>query len=401
MSELSGKYREKIEKLAKYIFGLMDGIKGTELLDKYQIQEYMFTPQEVLIALDMVVNSGADMEKIKTATNKLFNILYKNLQSSEKQHYTQISFIGFLVQDNNGIRQHLARSRHLIKKINEKQNPEIIGILKDSFLEMLRFTEHYVVMQNIVFPEIESRTENHGCLKILWSFHDDIIRNIKLTIKSLNEPVFDLRQFNKTCGKVYFNINTIIFREENVLFPVMYKIFEERVYTKMQRQLIDFRLEYFNTSNIETDNRLNENGIRNILNVPLEFSTGKLNLEQIELIINQLPIDITFVDENDEVKFYSDPEHRIFPRTKGIIGRKVQNCHPRESVHIVNQIVDAFKKGEKNEASFWVRIGEKYVLIKYFAIRDKHHKYKGILEVSQEISEIQKIKGEKKLLDWQ
>jgi len=92
---------------------------------------------------------------------------------------------------------------------------------------------------------------------------------------------------------------------------------------------------------------------------------------------------MTYVDENDEVKFFSDPKHRIFPRTKSIIGRKVQNCHPHESVHIVNQIVETFKKREKDEASFWIKMGEKFILIKYFAVHDEKNNYKGVLEVSQ------------------
>ena len=119
-----------------------------------------------------------------------------------------------------------------------------------------------------------------------------------------------------------------------------------------------------------------------------------------ELIFGNLPLDITFVDKDDEVRYFSSPQHRIFPRTTGVIGRKVQNCHPRESIHVVSQIIEAFRKGEKSEAYFWIKMGSKYVLIKYIALRDKHDAYLGVLEVSQEISDIQKIKGEKRLLDW-
>ena len=111
-------------------------------------------------------------------------------------------------------------------------------------------------------------------------------------------------------------------------------------------------------------------------------------------------MDITFVDENDEVKFFSNPPHRIFPRTPAIIGRKVQFCHPPESVHIVNRIVDSFKSGEKSVASFWLHMGPKFVLIQYFAVRNEQGEYRGTLEVSQEISEIQKIEGDRRLLDW-
>jgi len=107
------------------------------------------------------------------------------------------------------------------------------------------------------------------------------------------------------------------------------------------------------------------------------------------------------VDENNKVKYFSTPGKRIFPRTKGIIGRDVKNCHPPESVHVVEQIVDAFRRGEKDEASFWIKMKGEYILIRYFAVRDESGKFRGTLEVSQEISALQKITGEKRLLDWE
>ena len=132
----------------------------------------------------------------------------------------------------------------------------------------------------------------------------------------------------------------------------------------------------------------------------IQFPTGELTLEQTELVFNHLPVDITFVDENETVRFFSTPKHRIFPRTASIIGRKVQNCHPPESVDVVNKIIASFKKGEKDNASFWFHMGPQFVLIQYFAVRDKENIYRGVLEVSQEISEIQSLKGDRKLLDW-
>ena len=117
-------------------------------------------------------------------------------------------------------------------------------------------------------------------------------------------------------------------------------------------------------------------------------------------MFNHLPVDITYVDENDEVRFFSTPKKRVFHRSISIIGRKVQNCHPPDSVHIVEKIVEAFRRGEKDEASFWIHMRDDYLLIRYFAVRDAGGKYRGVLEVTQEIGDIQKIEGEKRLLDW-
>jgi len=123
--------------------------------------------------------------------------------------------------------------------------------------------------------------------------------------------------------------------------------------------------------------------------------------EQIAMVFNHLPVDLTYVDENDKVVFYSTPKHRIFPRTNAVIGRAVSNCHPPESVHIVERIVDAFRSGEREEASFWIQMRNDFVLIKYFAVRDAKGNYRGVLEVSQEVSDIRQLEGEQRLLDWE
>ena len=123
--------------------------------------------------------------------------------------------------------------------------------------------------------------------------------------------------------------------------------------------------------------------------------------QQIALMMNHLPVDVTYVDENDKVLYYSTPKKRIFPRTNAVIGRAVHNCHPPESVHIVERIVEAFRNGEKDEASFWIQMRGDFVLIKYFAIRDAEGNYKGVLEVSQEVADIRKLEGEQRLLDWE
>jgi DUF438 domain-containing protein len=117
-------------------------------------------------------------------------------------------------------------------------------------------------------------------------------------------------------------------------------------------------------------------------------------------MLTHLPVDISFVDENDQVAYYSDTSDRIFPRSAGVIGRKVQKCHPPKSVHIVEKILDEFKSGRKDCAEFWIQLNGKFIHIRYFAVRDSNGKYIGTLEVSQDVTSIRELKGEKRLLDW-
>ena len=123
--------------------------------------------------------------------------------------------------------------------------------------------------------------------------------------------------------------------------------------------------------------------------------------EVIEAMLDSIPIEISFVDENDEVKYFNKNGDRIFPRPRSIVGKKVQQCHPQKSVHKVLQILEAFKNGKKDAAEFWINLKGRQIYIRYFPVRDKDGKYLGTLEVSQDITDIKKIEGEKRLLDWQ
>ena len=133
----------------------------------------------------------------------------------------------------------------------------------------------------------------------------------------------------------------------------------------------------------------------------LQFETGSLSKEEVETILDTLPVDISFIDNEDAVKYFNKLGERIFVRPKAVIGRKVQLCHPKKSVHIVNRILESFKTGKKDVAEFWIQMDNRVINIRYFAVRDKDGKYLGTMEVTQDITDIKKINGEKRLLDWE
>jgi len=126
----------------------------------------------------------------------------------------------------------------------------------------------------------------------------------------------------------------------------------------------------------------------------------KIKADVLETILNTLPVEVSFINENDEVVYFNKNGDRIFPRPRSIIGRKVQQCHPQKSLHKVNQILEAFKSGKRDVARFWINLKGRQIYIRYFPVKDKGGKYLGTLEVSQDITDIKKIEGEKRLLDW-
>jgi len=132
----------------------------------------------------------------------------------------------------------------------------------------------------------------------------------------------------------------------------------------------------------------------------VRLDTGVMTAEQVNMMLKHMPVDISFVDENDEVRYYSATKNRIFPRSPGVIGRKVQNCHPPKSFAMVQKILDEFRAGRRDKADFWIQMKGRFLLIQYFAVRDEKGAYRGTLEVSQDVTDIRKLEGQKRLLDW-
>jgi PAS domain S-box-containing protein len=133
----------------------------------------------------------------------------------------------------------------------------------------------------------------------------------------------------------------------------------------------------------------------------LQFETGSLSKEEAEAVLDTIPLDISFIDKDDSVRYFNKAEKRIFVRTKAVIGRKVRMCHPQKSLHVVNKIVESFKAGKKDVAEFWITLNDRLVHIRFFAVRGKDGKYLGALEAVQDVTDIKKLEGQKRLLDWE
>jgi len=131
----------------------------------------------------------------------------------------------------------------------------------------------------------------------------------------------------------------------------------------------------------------------------ITLPTGMFTLKELMAVLNTLPVDITFVDKDDRVRYFSEGKERIFTRTKSVLGRRVQDCHPPQSVDVVEKIVNSFREGKRDSVDFWINLKGRKIYIRYFAVRDKQSSYLGALEVTQDITEIRKLEGEKRLLD--
>ncbi len=399
MSEITEHKKQRVEHLETLFNGILKGEKLGQLVRENQSVIDLCIPSDVVSLVDRLVLLKIPMEDIKKGINKLLNLLHKTL--SEHPYYPPAkgSYLGCLVENNRLLDEKLLKIKPLFREVNKHSDDlSIRKKLLIKFNEIEKFNSYYTIKENVLFPVIEKHISEFRCLQVMWSFHDDIKRNLKAAIKQLKDnSAFDLKLFNRLVGDLFFNIHAIKFREERILYPMVREIIPEEILNSLFKESLEIGFPYFQPKKYlmsENINRVSDNG-------EVDLETGQLSVEQIKLLFNHLPVDITFVDENNKVKYFSTPKKRIFPRTKSVIGRDVHNCHPPESVHVVEQIVESFKSGKKDVASFWINMKGERLLIQYFAIRDENGNYKGVVEVSQEITEIQSLQGEKRLLDWE
>ena len=286
--------------------------------------------------------------------------------------------------------------------LNFKNNDNKENVLKliEDFNLLWDIDKHYSRKENLLF----SYLEKHGLsspTKVMWGVDDEIRNDIKTAKKALVNYNGNKEEVIKSVEEAIYEVDEMIFKEENILFPMALDNLTEDEWIKIldESDLIGYCMveptEKWKPLRFNIEEQ--ENGSQ--LGGYVRFETGILKPKEISEIFNHLPVDVTFIDKDDVVRYFSQTEERIFMRTKSVIGRKVQNCHPPASVHIVEKIVEDFKSGKKDNEDFWIKMGGMYVLIRYFAVRDKNGEYIGSLEVTQNIKPIQEIEGEKRIMD--
>ncbi len=397
MSEFTNHKKGRGEQLEVLFNGILKGENLGQLVRDNQNTIDSCIPSDIISLVDQLVLRKIPMEDLKKGINKLLNLLHKTLSAHPYFPPSKESYLGCLLENNRLLDEKLKQIKPLIREINNSVADFLLRKnLLERFIEVEKFTGYYSIKENVLFPLIEKYVPEFRCLSVMWSFHDDIKSNLKAAVQQLKEySVFDIKTFNRLVGNLFFNIYAIKFREERILYPLVQEVIPAKKLDALFEESLEIGFPFFQPETLKSNK--SKNGISGD---EIDLETGNLTVEQIKLLFNHLPVDLTFVDENDKVVYFSTPKKRIFPRTKSVIGRDVHNCHPPESVHVVEQIVESFRNGEKDVASFWINMKGEKLLIQYFAIRDEKGSYKGVVEVSQEITEIQSLQGEKRLLDW-
>ena len=331
------------------------------------------------------------------------------------------------LEEINAVEKVALEADELLKQEKFIKNPWL-GVF-DSLAE---WRTHLSRKQNQLYPMLE----DHGFdrpTRIMWTFDDAVRDAISASYALLREDKYE--EFLASVPETLAKLRDLNSKELEVLLPTSYKLLSDEEFVRMSKN--DHEIGYAiiqapglyvvpgindSAAQLNGNNSAQGGAVSNeFLNdlagllskyvgpvggatlgkdAVLDVATGKLTLEQINLVFRHLPVDLSYVDENELVKFYSDTPHRIFPRSANVIGREVKNCHPAKSVHIVEEIVEKFRSGEQSQAEFWINKPGLFIYVIYTAVRDENGKFRGVLEMMQDCTHIRELEGSRTLLTW-
>jgi PAS domain S-box-containing protein len=404
MSKNPAEMKERKEKLKHAVEKLHEGALVADIKEEFKDILKDASPLEISKIEEEMIGEGIPREKIQSLCDVHLELFKDSLQEPSPD-LPEIHPIYILMQEHKIILDAAIRLAQLAQvcadDATQMPPPEAISGITQSIETLKESSNHYQREENVLFPMLES----HGIVQppaIMWSEHDTV-RGIEKTLFDLFEkgPRLDpnaVKQLRASALSLSEILSSHFFKENNILFQTSLKLFSKEEWQRVRVDFDEIGYAIFKPKSAKLQTADAQPVESSETSDMIRFESGAMTREVLEAVLNTLPVDITFVDEKDQVRYFSQSPERIFVRSKSVIGREVRNCHPQKSIDKVEQILNDFRSGTRDMAEFWIRLGEALVYIRYFPVRDSEGKYLGCLEVSQNISEIQKIQGEKRLL---
>ena len=383
------------------------------------------TPDEFAYAEQSLKGVYKD-EEILDKMDDLLNLFDGVLVRAENEYPENHPLWAYL-EEINAVEKVALEADELLKQDKFIKNPWL-GVF-DSLAE---WRIHLSRKQNQLYPMLE----NHGFdrpTRIMWTFDDGVRDAISASYALLREDKYE--EFLASVPETLAKLRDLNSKELEVLLPTSFKLLSDEEFVRMSKNDHEIGYAIINQPGLYVVSGINDsaaqlngstvgqngavsneflNDLAGLLSkyvgpvggaqvgkdAVLDVATGKLTLEQINLLFRHLPVDLSYVDENELVKFYSDTPHRIFPRSANVIGREVKNCHPAKSVHVVEEIVEKFRSGEQSQAEFWINKPGLFIYVIYTAVRDENGKFRGVLEMMQDCTHIRELEGSRTLLTW-
>lgn len=407
MSELINNSDYRKEELKKLILKLHKGISPDIVKEELKKSLKNIPYGEVVEVEQELIEEGMPSEEVLKLCDIHGEVLSGNIDLKGMMLIPPGHPIDIFKNENKEIRKEVSKIRDILVDLfddNQEFEKQII-ILKQHFNNLMDVDKHYQRKEHLVFPYLEKRGIT-GVPKVMWGKHDEIRESLKGSIeilKTLNITKDDFVVSANIIIKPALKMTEeMIMKEEEILFPMCMDQITEAEWWEIQKQTLEYGFCLYdpqtnwkpkNVVDSEPETQINKEG-------NMQMPSGSFSAEELTAILNILPVDITFVDKNDKVKYFSQNKDRIFSRSRAIINRDVRYCHPPSSVDIVDKIINDFKTGIANHAPFWIQLHGKFILIEYFAIRDNNENYLGTLEVSQDINKHRSLEGEQRILSY-
>ena len=408
MSESTEDRAEKIRKLEDIIKSLHGGTQPATV--KAQLKEIVRRTDSAEIAAmeQQLMAGGMPVEEVRSMCDLHAEVLKEILTEPPRRDFPPGHPIDTFRRENGAIHQLAGQIQPIIGRLRQLPESEewrkTIVELRQKFNELMDIDKHYQRKENLLF----SRLEAHGITgpsKVMWGKDDEVRQLLKRVDRVLSKDplVFDeaLEMISTTAEPALNAIAGMIYKEENILFPMALDALTEEDWGQICAiRPITAGAWSSRAKAIINQLRPADPHRPQTAEQALAFSSGSLKPDELRAVLATLPLELTFVDAEDRVGYFSEGLEPIFKRSKTISGRKVQNCHPPASVHMVQKILDDFRGGQRDVAEFWINFQGKFVNIRYFAVRDAKGKYLGTLEVTQDLTHLGSLEGERRLLQY-
>ncbi|AUD62298.1 PAS domain S-box protein [Tenericutes bacterium MO-XQ] len=398
MSEFINNYSQSRQELLKKIIrSLHEGASFEEARSEFKKHFEDVTTQEISQMEQALIKEGMTINEVQRLCDvhaAVFDGAISDIHQIKGPKETPGHPIQVFLAENDRIEQLLKEEIEPYLVGSGKHNQLMLRVGMDRLAEI---HNHYARKEYLFFPNLEKKGIDTPP-KVMWAVDDEIRADLKAIQKNLSEIEQDETKTKEDIQNLLTKIRDMIFKENNILMPLLIETlsFFDWVLVDSSSDEIGYFLEKPKDSwkKIDQEEQEEEQTIKG----EVKFDAGSLSPDVLNQMLNTLPFDMTFVDKDGHVKYFTQGKERIFDRPKTIIGRHVNMCHPPQSVHVVEEIVESFKSGEKDHEDFWIRMKDMFVYIRYFAVRDKNNEYLGTLEITQNIKPIVELEGEKRLI---
>ncbi|MBE0647060.1 MAG: DUF438 domain-containing protein [Bacteroidales bacterium] len=407
MSELINNNQSRKELLKHMILQLHEGV-APEAVKARLIELMSKVPYGLVVEVEQeLINEGLPEEEVLRLCDVHTQALEGHIDLSAMKIVAPGHPVDTFKQENRELEKVAKQLQVIFESIDNEYHQygsaTTVNKIRGLFNSLTDVDKHYRRKENLLFPFLEKYGIT-GPPKVMWGKHDETRDLLKNALHALDMPSSSADQMKL---KIEVNlqpaakaITDMIMKEEEILFPMTLDKLTETDWYEIYQQtneigycLFDPQIEW-KPSGVDRTTESAETG--NEIKLP----SGRFSNEELLSLLNTVPFDMTFVDRDDKVKYFSQGKERIFDRNRAILGRDVRMCHPPSSVHIVDQIIADFKSGKADSAPFWINLGGKFIHIEYFALRNPEGEYLGTLEVSQELTEKRSLQGDQRLLSY-